>query len=218
MLIKVKVQAPVNIAAITSPPTASSKRKRLESLGARQKRQKLDVGQEKKPIQKVVSKAKPNLETRGTRKPLLPKSGHLVDDTSSSKRVDKNLRNDFQERINEVCKPDAQASCKSGEKRKAGEDVPRASKMQKLEENRRKPVGLYNFHRACYQNSIFQCLSEIPELVEYLRPKRFRVLDNAKLRAFSETNLAKIRGIQSKRTSGTAKFIHDTFQKSKALM
>lgn len=218
MLIWVKVQVPGDFAVATPPPSPSTKRKRLESLGDRQDRQKRQKVDEEPPLHKIVQKPRPDLGTKSTRKPLQPKPSHLACNINLSKRVDKAVVNVPLGQTDNVPEPDTHASSKSGQKRKAGGDEPRAAKVQKLDEGPRKPIGLHNFHRACYQNAIIQCLSEIPELVEYLRSKRFRILDNTELRAFSETDLTKIRGVRSQRRGSPAQSVHDAFQKSKALV
>ena len=210
-MIRVKGQLSNSVAP--SSLTAPTKRKRLETSDARQKRLKL----EKEPaLNRVIKSRRPNSLTKRARAPLLPKPSPPLDNVSFSKRINKDSADALskpRERENGL---EAQTDHKSGQKRKAEDDAPRKAKLLKLEGNQRKPAGLHNAHRACYQNATIQCLNGIPELVEHLRSQRSRVLSNSELRAFTEADLVKLRGRSSR--GGKCAAIQAAFQNSKALV
>lgn len=104
----------------------------------------------------------------------------------------------------------------SSTKRKAEETLPRPAKKQ---QGNAAPTfkGLQNPHRACYANSVIQCLATIPELVSRLRQRSWGTLDNAKLRGVTDAALLELQG-NTRDVEGKKRALRDIFRNSKAKM
>lgn len=74
--------------------------------------------------------------------------------------------------------------------------------------------GLDNFHRACYANSMIQCLNTIPELVARLEKKSRDTQDDVELRDLTEADLrGKTREVEARKRK-----VRAFFKKSKSRM
>lgn len=105
---------------------------------------------------------------------------------------------------------------KTSTKRKTEDTLPRPAKKQ---QGNAAPIykGLQNFHRACYANSVIQCLDTIPELVGRLRRRSRGTLENVKLRRITDAALLKLQG-KSRAVEGKKQPLRDIFGKSKEKM
>lgn len=152
--------------------------------------------------------------------PKLPKSGlqtrvespnfagaRKVDDEADAKVKDKNDEAEAKVKA----RPEERAA-KGSTKRKAEEALPRPAKKQ---QGNAAPTfkGLQNFHRACYANSVIQCLDTIPELVSRLHQRSRGTLDNTKLRGITDAALLNSRAVKGKKRP-----IRAIFRKSKGKM
>lgn len=216
---------------VARDPAAARKRKAAPSV---------DECASKKPklVKKVPGQrvAKPIAANPNLRKPSLqdsmparlpapkpPKSGLLpvkppnvagarkVDDKADAKVEDQNDK--AEAKVN--AGPQGRAA-ESSTKRKAEETLPRPAKKQ---QGNAAPTfkGLQNFQRACYANSVIQCLGTIPELVSHLRQRSLGTLDNAELREITDAALLELQG-NTRAVEGMKRAIKDIFGKSEAKM
>lgn len=213
-------------------PAAAKKRKAAPSVDeCASKKPKLIKEVPGKGIAKPIA-AKPDLRKPSLQRPMLarlpapkpPKSGLIpsvkppnvagarkVDDKADAKVEDQNDKAKAKVKAG----PQGRAA-KISTKRKAEDTLPRPAKKP---QGNAAPTfkGLQNFHRACYANSVIQCLGTIPELVSRLRQRSSGTLDNAKLREITDTALLELQG-NTRAVEGTKRAIRDIFGKSEAKM
>lgn len=226
-----KPQSGVELILVAPDPAASRKRKAAPSVDER-------ASKKLKLVKEVPgqSAAKPNAAKPELRKPSLlqsmlarfpsskqPKSGlqtpaeppnvagaRKVDDKADAKVEDQNDKVEAK-----VKAGPKERAANSSTKRKAEETLPRLAKKQ---QGNAAPSfkGLQNFHRACYANSVIQCLDTIPELVGRLRGRSRGTLDNAKLRGITDAAL-ELQG-NTRAVEGKKRPIRDSFRESGSKM
>lgn len=222
-----KPQSRVELALVAPDPAASGKREAAPRVDER--------ASEKLKLVKEVpgqSAAKPNAARPELRKPSLlesmlaqfPASKQLkpglqtlaeppnvagarkVDDKADAKVEDRNDKVEAK-----VKAGPGRRAANSSTKRKAKETLPRhAKKRQGLK-------GLQNFHRACYANSVIQCLNTIPELVSRLLRRSRGTFDNAKLRGITDAALLELQG-NTRAVKDKKRSIRDIFRESGSKM
>ena len=151
-----------------SDPVASRKRKATADVGeSAQKKPKLanDVSGRAGPVSAEPQSSAP--------KPIPANTAVKTNDTKAKAKVEDGR---------------VKSAGSGSTKRKAKEDSPRPAKKQKGNDE---PLakGLDNFNRACFANSVIQCLDTIPELVARLQTKRRNTLKNVQLRGYTESSM-----------------------------